>query len=169
MILLLALGNGSRGDDGVGLALGRALVTRLPPGSHQVVEAVQLLPEHAELTARADAVVFLDAAVSGAPGEVHANQVTSRAPRAALLHALTPEEILGLARTTYGQAPAGAAGHGGRQGLLLRGAALAGGRGGAAGGRGDGALLAGPLPGAVAGTHLRRTRFRSPFGGRGAA
>jgi hydrogenase maturation protease len=107
VILLLALGNGSRGDDGVGLALGRSLVARLPPGSHQVVEAVQLLPEHAELTARADAVVFLDAAVSGAPGEVHANQVTSRAPRAALLHALTPEEILGLARTTYGQAPQG--------------------------------------------------------------
>jgi len=107
VILLLSLGNGSRGDDGVGLALGRALSERLPPGSHQVVEAVQLLPEHAEQAARAEAVVFLDAAVSGAPGEVHANQVTSRAPRAALLHALTPEEILGLARTTYGKAPQG--------------------------------------------------------------
>jgi len=107
VILLLSLGNGSRGDDGVGLALGRALAARLPPGSHLLLEAVQLLPEHAEQTARAEAVVFLDAAVSGAPGEVHANQVTSRAPRAALLHALTPEEILGLARTTYGQAPQG--------------------------------------------------------------
>ncbi len=107
MILLLSLGNGSRGDDGVGLALGRALAARLPPGSLALVEAVQLLPEHAEQTARADAVVFLDAAVSGAPGEVHANQVTSRAPRAALLHALTPEEILGLARTSYGKAPQG--------------------------------------------------------------
>jgi len=107
VILLLSLGNGSRGDDGVGLSLGRALSARLPPGSYQVVEAVQLLPEHAEQAARAEAVVFLDAAVSGAPGEVHANQVTSRAPRAALLHALTPEEILGLARTTYGKAPQG--------------------------------------------------------------
>jgi len=82
-------------------------VERLPPGSHMMVEAVQLQPEHAEQAARADAVVFLDAAVSGAPGEVRANQVTSRAPRAALLHALTPEEILGLARTTYGNAPQG--------------------------------------------------------------
>jgi len=107
VILLLSLGNGSRGDDGVGLALGRALVERLPPGSHLSVESVQLVPEHAEQAARADAVVFLDAAVSGAPGEVHANQVTSRAPRAALLHALTPEEILGLARTSYGRAPQG--------------------------------------------------------------
>jgi Ni,Fe-hydrogenase maturation factor len=33
VILLLSLGNGSRGDDGVGLALGRALVHRLPPGT----------------------------------------------------------------------------------------------------------------------------------------
>jgi hydrogenase maturation protease len=107
VILVLSLGNGSRGDDGVGLALGRVLVSRLPPGSHQVIEAVQLVPEHAEQTARADAVVFLDAAVTGAPGEVHAHQVTSRAPRAALLHALTPEEILGLARATFGKAPQG--------------------------------------------------------------
>jgi hydrogenase maturation protease len=107
VILLLSLGNGSRGDDGVGLAIGRALAARLPPGSLGLVEAVQLLPEHAEQAARADAVVFLDAAVSGAPGEVHANQVTSRAPRAALLHALTPEEILGLARTTHGKSPQG--------------------------------------------------------------
>lgn len=107
MILLLALGNGSRGDDGVGVALGRALAARLPPGTAHVEEAIQLLPEHAEAAARAEAVVFLDAAVSGAPGEVHAHHVHSRAAREALLHALTPEEILGLARTTYGMAPQG--------------------------------------------------------------
>jgi hydrogenase maturation protease len=107
VILLLALGNGSRGDDGVGVALGRALAARLPPGSVHVEEAIQLLPEHAEATARATAVVFLDATVTGAPGEVHAHQVHMRAPREALLHALTPEEILGLARTAYGQAPQG--------------------------------------------------------------
>jgi hydrogenase maturation protease len=107
VILVLALGNGSRGDDGVGVALGRALAARLPPGSVHVEEAIQLLPEHAEATARAGAVVFLDATVTGAPGEVHAHQVHMRAPREALLHALTPEEILGLARTAYGQAPQG--------------------------------------------------------------
>ena len=107
MILLLALGNGSRGDDGVGVALGRALAARLPPGSVHVEEAIQLLPEHAEAAARAGAVVFLDATVTGAPGEVHAHQIHMRLPREALLHALTPEEILGLARTAYGQAPQG--------------------------------------------------------------
>jgi Ni,Fe-hydrogenase maturation factor len=45
--------------------------------------------------------------VTGAPGEVHAHHVTAKAPREALLHALTPEEILGLARQSYGQAPHG--------------------------------------------------------------
>jgi hydrogenase maturation protease len=107
VILLLALGNGSRGDDGVGVAMGRALAGQLPPGSAHLEEAVQLLPEHAELAARAEAVVFLDATVSGAPGEVQAHQVQVRAARAALLHALTPEEILGLARTAYDRAPQG--------------------------------------------------------------
>ncbi|MCM2332741.1 MAG: hydrogenase maturation protease [Anaeromyxobacteraceae bacterium] len=107
MILLLALGNGSRGDDGVGVALGRALAARLPPGAAHVEEAIQLLPEHAEAAARAEAVVFLDATVTGAPGEAHAHHVHSRAPREALLHALTPEEILGLTRSAYGKMPQG--------------------------------------------------------------
>ena len=107
MILLLALGNGSRGDDGVGVALGRALAARLPPGAAHVEEAIQLLPEHAEAAARAEAVVFLDATVTGAPGEAHAHHVHTRAAREALLHALTPEEILGLARSAYGKSPQG--------------------------------------------------------------
>jgi hydrogenase maturation protease len=107
VILLLALGNGSRGDDGVGVALGRALAARLPPGAAHVEEAIQLLPEHAEAAARAEAVVFLDATVTGAPGEAHAHHVQSRTPREALLHALTPEEILGLARLAYGKMPQG--------------------------------------------------------------
>jgi hydrogenase maturation protease len=107
VILVLALGNGSRGDDGVGVVLGRALTARLPPGSVHVEEAIQLMPEHAEAAARAEAVVFLDATVTGSPGEVHAHQVTTKAPRAALLHALTPEEILGLARMSFGAAPQG--------------------------------------------------------------
>jgi hydrogenase maturation protease len=105
--MILALGNASRGDDGVGVALGRALAARLPPGGVHVEEAIQLLPEHAEAAARSEAVVFLDATVTGTPGAVHAHHVPSRAPREALLHALTPEEVLGLARMAYGKAPQG--------------------------------------------------------------
>ena len=106
VILLLALGNGSRGDDGVGVQVGRALAAALPAGCcPHLEETVQLLPEHAEAVARADAVVFLDAAVMGAPGEVHAHRVVGRRAREALLHALTPEEIVGLARLDFGAEP----------------------------------------------------------------
>jgi hydrogenase maturation protease len=105
VILLLALGNGTRGDDGVGVAMGRALAARLPPASAHLEEAIQLLPEHAEAAARARAVLFLDASAGGAPGEVHAHQLAARAAREALLHALSPEEVLGLARLAYGKAP----------------------------------------------------------------
>jgi hydrogenase maturation protease len=107
VVLLLALGNGSRGDDGVGVALGRALAARLPHEKVHLEEAVQLLPEHAEQAATADAVVFLDATVVGAPGEVQAHPVAPRAAREALLHALTPEELLGLAKLAWGRAPEG--------------------------------------------------------------
>jgi hydrogenase maturation protease len=107
MVLLLALGNGTRGDDGAGVALGRALAARLPPAAAHLEEAIQLLPEHAEAAARARAVVFLDASAGGAPGEVHAHQLVARAAREALLHALSPEEVLGLARLAYGASPPG--------------------------------------------------------------
>jgi len=70
-----------------------------------VIEATELLPEHAEAAARADGVLFLDASASGTPGEVRAEPVAPRTARAALLHALLPEEILGLARALYGRAP----------------------------------------------------------------
>jgi hydrogenase maturation protease len=105
VILLLALGNATRGDDGVGVKLGRALAARLPHASIHLEEAIQLLPEHAEAAARAAAVLFLDASVAGAPGEVHAHQLTARTAHEALLHALTPDQILGLTRLTYGKSP----------------------------------------------------------------
>lgn len=103
MILALALGTTLRGDDGAGVAIARGLA-ELVPGL-EVLEAAELLPEHAEAVASADGVLFLDASVSGTPGEVRAEPVTPRAARAAVLHALLPEEIVGLARALYGRAP----------------------------------------------------------------
>ncbi|HTN54185.1 MAG TPA: hydrogenase maturation protease [Anaeromyxobacter sp.] len=102
-ILALALGTPLRGDDGAGLALARgldALVAGL-----EVIEAQELLPEHADAVAGADGVLFLDASVAGAPGEVQAARLLPRTARAAVIHALTPEEVLGLARALHGRAP----------------------------------------------------------------
>lgn len=103
MILALALGTPLRGDDAAGSAIARGLEVLLP--GLEVIEATELLPEHAEAAARAGGVLFLDASVSGTPGEVRVEPVAPCTARAAVLHALLPEEILGLARALYGRAP----------------------------------------------------------------
>jgi hydrogenase maturation protease len=102
-LLALALGTPLRGDDAAGAAIARGLEALLP--GLEVIEATELLPEHAEVAASADGVLFLDASVSGQPGEVCVSPVAPRTARAAVLHALLPEEILGLARALYGRAP----------------------------------------------------------------
>jgi len=102
-ILAFALGNPLRGDDGAGPAIAAGLATLVP--GLEVIEAAALLPEHADEVAAADGVLFLDAAADGPPGEVLSAPVLPRAARAALLHALLPEELLGLARALHGRAP----------------------------------------------------------------
>jgi hydrogenase maturation protease len=104
-ILAFALGNTFRADDGTGLALARGLEALVP--GLEVVEAHELRAEHADAVAGAAGVLFLDASVAGAPGEIQAARLVPKTARAALLHALTPEEILGLARTLHGRAPPG--------------------------------------------------------------
>jgi hydrogenase maturation protease len=103
VILAVALGNPIRGDDGVGLAIGRSLEANLP--GLELVESMEALPEHAEAVARATRVVFLDASVEGAPGEVRLTPISPREPHAALLHALAPQDVLGLAQALHGRAP----------------------------------------------------------------
>jgi hydrogenase maturation protease len=102
-VVAFALGNVLRADDGAGAALARGLGA-LVPGLH-VVEAQELLPEHADEVVGAAGVLFLDASVAGSPGEVRAAQLVARPAREALLHALLPEELLGLAHAIHGRAP----------------------------------------------------------------
>jgi hydrogenase maturation protease len=102
-ILALALGTPLRGDDGAGLAVARGLDAILP--GLEVVETQELLPEHAEAVSRASGVLFLDASVAGTPGEVRAARIVPRQARVAIIHALMPEEILGLAHALFGRAP----------------------------------------------------------------
>jgi hydrogenase maturation protease len=102
-VVAFALGNVLRADDGAGLALARGL-DALVPGLH-VIEAQELLPEHADEMAGAAGVLFLDTSVAGSPGEVRAAQLVARPAREALLHALLPEELLGLAHSIHGRAP----------------------------------------------------------------
>jgi hydrogenase maturation protease len=102
-IVAFALGNEIRADDGAGIALARGLDALVP--DLEVIEVPELLPEHASAILGAAGVLFLDASVAGPPGEVRGSRVAPRTPREAILHALTPEEILGVARSLHGQAP----------------------------------------------------------------
>jgi hydrogenase maturation protease len=102
-IVAFALGNTIRADDGAGIALARGLADLVP--NLEVIEAQELVAEHAEKIDGAGGVLFLDASVAGKPGEVRASQVVPRQAREAILHALTPEEILGLARALHGSVP----------------------------------------------------------------
>ncbi len=102
-ILAFALGNTIRADDGAGIALARGLDALVP--DLEVIEAAELVAEHADAIADAAGVLFLDASVAGTPGEIRATRVVPRPASEALLHALTPEEVLGLARSVHGRAP----------------------------------------------------------------
>jgi hydrogenase maturation protease len=102
-ILAFALGNTVRADDGAGIALARGLEALVP--GLEVIETQELLPEHADALAGAGGVLFLDASVAGRPGEVQAGRLVPRAASEAILHALMPEEVLGLARALHGRAP----------------------------------------------------------------
>jgi hydrogenase maturation protease len=102
-LLAIALGNPLRGDDGAGAAMGRALVALLP--GLEVVETLELLPEHAEAAAQADGLLLLDASATSAPGEIRVEPIVPAPARPAMVHALRPEELVGLARALYGRAP----------------------------------------------------------------
>ncbi|GAB4231740.1 MAG: hypothetical protein Kow00109_04020 [Acidobacteriota bacterium] len=104
-ILCLCYGNPSRGDDGLGPAMGQALEEAAFPGVTVEVD-YQLGVEHAMAVAEHDVVLFIDAAARGAaPFEVR--RVEPRAVLSFSSHSLTPEQVLGLAAEVFGAAVPG--------------------------------------------------------------
>jgi hydrogenase maturation protease len=102
LILVLAVGNALRADDGAGPAAVAGL--EVPGVALEVEVAHQLLPEHAAHAARADGVVFVDARDGGPPGEVAVVEV-GEGGRPPVSHHLSPAALLALARALHGAAP----------------------------------------------------------------
>lgn len=109
--LVVGFGNALRGDDAFGWFVAE-LIAEDPRFADTVVLAVhQLTPELAEDVARASQLVLLDAARSGAPGEIRMTQVQadggSTSLRAGLLmsHRLDGPELIDLVSELYGEAP----------------------------------------------------------------
>lgn len=104
--LVIAVGNPSRGDDG----LGPALLALLDGEGADTLLDFQLQVEHALDIAGRSAVLFVDAARPGAAGDAGQGVALTRvAPADALpplSHALTPSGVLHVARRLGETAPA---------------------------------------------------------------
>ena len=103
-LLLIAIGNDFRGDDGLGWALLEKLEQENPFAA-ETAYRYQLQVEDAGLVAGFDAVVFIDASTEQA-GRGYA--LAPCRPAAAFeftTHKLNPESVLYLCRELYGKSP----------------------------------------------------------------
>lgn len=94
-LLVIAVGNPARGDDGLGPALLELLDTTGLDGVESLVE-FQLQVEHALDLAERKAVLFIDASRTAAGVEL--TRVTPAEALPTLSHALTPSGVLHVAR-----------------------------------------------------------------------
>jgi hydrogenase maturation protease len=96
-VLLIAIGNSLRRDDGAGH---RVVELLAPPPGIAVRDVFQLTPELAEDLAGAQTVVFIDASVATA--EVALEPVETGAGSTPMSHSLAPAEVVALARALFG-------------------------------------------------------------------
>ncbi len=110
MILILGYGNSLRNDDGVGQYVANQIATREWPNV-RCLARTQLLPELAEDIATADLVLFVDADVRPASGDLEPDIVRVSCltppdvPLQTAMHSLTPEGLLALSKLLYGHNP----------------------------------------------------------------
>ena len=102
MPLVIAFGNTLRCDDGAGAAVAQQLEGAVPDA--HIIVVPQLLPELCEPVAHAPNVVFVDATIDGAHGAVATHRVSAASTRSGD-HYLSPERLLGLARTLFDRTP----------------------------------------------------------------
>lgn len=107
-LLVLGVGNPSRGDDALGPLfverLGEALSGELSRGAVDLLTDYQLQVEHAlDLTGR-ERVLFVDASVRAcAPFEL--SRIAARRDRSSSTHALSPEAVLAVHLDALGETP----------------------------------------------------------------
>ena len=102
MIVVAGFGNPLRSDDGAGWRVADTLAERWGDRV-TVLTGQQPLPEWAPQLARADVAYFVDTSVT-ADARPRARRVTAT-DAAVNGHALSIEQLLGLARSLYGRAP----------------------------------------------------------------
>jgi hydrogenase maturation protease len=102
-MLVIGYGNTLRSDDGVGPKVADAVAALNLPGVKALACAL-LAPESADPIAKAEKVVFVDAAVD-APREVQLRPLSAAMSSQIMAHAADPATMLALARDVFGRAP----------------------------------------------------------------
>ena len=102
-ILVLAVGNPSRGDDAVGPALATRVEEARPPGVEVIVE-YQLQVENALDLAGRERVIFVDAG-TGTPAPFELRRVHPAEEFLHTSHAISPEAVLATYRRVTGKEP----------------------------------------------------------------
>jgi len=108
-LLVIGYGNTLRRDDGAGVRAAEAVEALALPGV-EVITRHQLVPELAEPISRAQAVVFVDAAVDAPTGvalrPIEAGQIADAVSAPNLLgHATSPPSLIAMARGLFGHGP----------------------------------------------------------------
>ena len=104
-ILVLGYGNPMRSDDGLGWQVAADLFRTNRCPDVEVLPCHQLTPELAPAVSRADAVVFIDCAQGGVPGQVCCREVRSESMAPSFTHHLTPAALLALSSELFGSCP----------------------------------------------------------------
>ena len=103
--LIIGIGNPLRSDDGIGWRAAERLRACIPSTVAHVIATHQLTPELAEAASRSICVIFIDASLFGAPGQVTCAQIEAAPQAECNSHWLTPEQILALSAELYGTEP----------------------------------------------------------------
>jgi hydrogenase maturation protease len=104
--LVIGYGSPIRGDDAIGPLAADALAAGPLPEGVRVIARHVLTAELVEDIASADRVIFLDAAVDGAPGEVRVRELhPDETAVSTMAHFLDPRELLAWCLTLYRRQP----------------------------------------------------------------
>ena len=107
-VLVLAVGNPLRSDDGLAWHAADELEKVVTSSDVQIKKVHQLTPELCEDVSRAAMVILVDAAATGEPGTLNCERVVASAEESAASHSFMPAALLQLAATLYGASPAAA-------------------------------------------------------------
>lgn len=104
--LVIGYGSPIRGDDAIGPMVADRLERRELPHGVAVVSRHILTPDLVPTVCDAELVVFVDASITGTPGEIHSRRINpAPAPPVTVAHFLDPGELLAWAAALYDKHP----------------------------------------------------------------